>query len=37
MDNKKNPKSFNVSLDFRRGLGFIETIFFFEVGSDIYA
>jgi len=32
----KNPKSFSASLDFRRGVGFIETFFFFEFGSDIY-
>jgi len=31
------PKSFSTSLDFSRGVGFIETVFFFEVGSDIYA
>ena len=31
-----NPKSFITSLDFSRGVGFIEKVFFFEIGRDIY-
>jgi hypothetical protein len=32
----KNPKSFSASLDLKRGVGFVEKVFFFEAGSDIY-
>jgi hypothetical protein len=31
-----NPKSSTASLDLKRGVGFIETVFFFEFGRDIY-
>jgi len=30
------PKSFSAQLDFSRGVGFVEKVFFFEAGSDIY-
>jgi len=30
------PKSFNASLDFNKGVGLIEMVFFYEVGCEIY-
>ena len=32
----KNPKSSNASIDLKRGVGYLETVLFFEIGCDIY-